>query len=142
MSRLSFVSLAAAIAASVVLAPAASAAPPTKTVVRDVTSATGRHVWFQWHFGGLPLYNGVQVVTTRPDGTQTASSAPSAADLTLAGSFRLDAAGAQAVALAAVKAGGGADVSSSRVAFAQGTAARRAWLVRVTLADGPGDYAV
>src|SRR4051812_31252252 len=141
MKRLVFPCLAAAIVASAVLAPAASAAPPTRTVVRDLTSATGQHVWYQWQGGGLALYDGIQVVNTAPNG-RTTGSAPARGDLTLSGSFVLDAAAAQAAATAAVNAGAGADVSSSRVAFAQGAQARRAWLVHVTAADAPGDYEV
>jgi Zn-dependent metalloprotease len=140
MKRLVLPVLAAALAGSAVLASAASAAP-TRTVVRDITSATGRHVWYQWQVGGLDLYHGIQVVNTLPAG-RTQSTAPARADLALAGAFRLDARGAQAAAEAAVNAGAGAQATASKVAFAQGSAARRAWLVRVDLANAPGEYEV
>src|SRR5689334_20068374 len=135
MKRLLLSFLAAALAGSAVLASAASAAP-TRTVVRDITSATGHHVWYQWQVGGLDLYHGVQVVNTLPNG-RTESTAPAASDLSLTGAFRLDRRGAQAAAEAAVNAGAGAQATASKVAFAQGSAARRAWLVRVDLANAP-----
>src|SRR4051812_20782164 len=139
MKRLLLPVLATALAGSAVLASAASAAP-ARTVVRDITSATGHHVWYQWQVGGLDLYRGIEVVNTLPSG-RTQSTAPARSDLSLAGAFRLDARAAEDAARAAVNAGA-AQVSSSKVAFAQGAAARRAWLVQLTAADGSGDWSV
>src|SRR4051812_8653489 len=125
MRRLPFL-LAAALAGSAMLPPAASAAA-TRTVVRDITSATGHHVWYQWQVGGLDLYNGVQVVNTLPNGrTQSTNAAP--VDLTLAGAFVVDAQAAQLAAKAAVNAAAGSQTEVSKVAFAEGGTARRAWL--------------
>ena len=109
--------------------------------MRDLTTATGHHVWYQWQVGGLNLYNGVQVVNTLPNG-RTQSTNAARGDLTLAGAFRLDQAGAQNAAKAAVQAGTGAQASASKVAFAQGATARRAWLVNVDLTTTPGEYEV
>src|SRR3954451_24138371 len=109
MRRLPFL-LAAALAGSAVLASAASAAP-TRTVVRDITTASGHHVWYQWQVGGLDLHNGVQVVNTLPDG-QTRSTNAAPGDLALAGAFRLDARAAQGAAGAAVGAGAGTQAST------------------------------
>src|SRR4051812_27727130 len=106
MKRLLFPVLADALAGSALLVSAASAAP-TSTVVRDITSATGHHVWYQWQVGGLDLYHGVQVVNTLPNGrTESTGAAPS--DLTLAGAFRLDGRAAEAAGKAAVSATAGA----------------------------------
>src|SRR4051812_12923545 len=133
MKRLSFVALAAGLLGSAVLAQAAVAAP-TRTVVRDLTTASGHHVWYQWQVGGLNLYHGVEVVNTLPDG-RTESTNAARTDLTLAGAFRLDERGAQNSAKAAVQAGAGAQVSAAKIAFAQGATARRAWLVNIDVAN-------
>jgi hypothetical protein len=136
MKRLSFVALAAGLLASAVLAPAAVAAP-TRTVVRDLTTASGHHVWYQWQVGGLNLYHGIQVVNTLTDG-RTESTNAARSDLTLAGAFRLSKPAAQDAARAAI--GADAQAAAAKVAFAQGATARRAWLVSLT--NAAGEYEV
>jgi hypothetical protein len=129
--------------AAALATPAAAPAAQSLRVVRDVTSATGRHVWYQQMVDGLPLL-GERIYVN--EGGLAASAARRAATAawpaTLSGSFRVTPARARTVALRAVGAPGGASARAVPVAVRAGRGAVRAWAVRVVVAGAPHDHQV
>src|ERR1700752_3268655 len=131
--------------AGVVLALASppALASPTLNVVRDVSSATGRHVWYQQTVGGLPLHDAMLYVNQDSAGKQLDRTASLRENIALRGDYRLTEVAAKATAAALTGAPAGSRIEAKREAYdAGGGVAVPAWTVRVVFETGPGDFEV
>jgi Zn-dependent metalloprotease len=119
-----------------------AAAATSWHVVRDMRSATGRHVWSQQVIDGLPVYGGFvyrNVGATPQVATVHALRTPVTA---LRGGYRITAYRGRAIALEQSGAPIGSSATARRAAYPRGATAVRAWVVRVEYAYGPGEYDV